>query len=110
MFAARCNRRGDQQPGSQGPVRTCVGCREQAPQQELLRVVAGNGILIPDPQRREPGRGCSVHPNPACLELALRRRAFTRALKVSGEYDASRVREAIGEARPDGQERWSSSS
>lgn len=67
----------------QGPVRTCVGCRERAPKQELLRVVAGDGTLVPDPARRAPGRGAHLHPTTECLALALRRRAFGRALRVS---------------------------
>ena len=67
----------------QGPVRTCVGCRERAPKQELLRVVAGEGALVPDPAGRAPGRGAHLHPKPECLALALRRRAFGRALRVT---------------------------
>jgi len=67
----------------QGPVRTCVGCRERAPKQELLRVVAGDGTLVPDPAGRAPGRGAHLHPTPECLALALRRRAFVRALRVT---------------------------
>ena len=69
-------------------VRTCVGCRARATKQELLRVVAsdlGSGLaVIPDPDRRAPGRGAHVHPTPECVELALRRRAFPRALRVTG--------------------------
>lgn len=35
-----------------------------------------------------PGRGAWVHETPACVEAALRRRAFVRALRVSGPLDA----------------------
>src|SRR3954453_9909957 len=70
----------------QGPVRTCVGCRQRAAKRELLRVVAsdrGAGLeVVPDPAGRAPGRGAHLHPTSACLELALRRRAFARALKT----------------------------
>jgi uncharacterized protein len=65
------------------PVRTCVGCRGRAPVTELLRVVARDGELIPDPGRRLPGRGASVHPTPECFRAAVRRRAFPRALRCS---------------------------
>lgn len=72
--------------GSGGSVRTCVGCRKRAAKSELLRVVAGDrgaGLeLVPDPGRRAPGRGAHLHPTTDCLELALRRRAFPRALKT----------------------------
>ncbi len=64
------------------PVRTCVGCRKRAPADELLRVVARSGALVPDPRRRLPGRGASVHPTPECLHAAVRRRAFPRALRL----------------------------
>jgi len=74
------------------PVRTCVGCRKRAQASELLRVVAvvrdGDSIVIePDPARIRLGRGAHLHPDPACLALAERRRAFGRALRVSGVVD-----------------------
>ena len=73
-------------------VRTCVGCRQRAPASELLRFVAvadGEKVsLVADPARRLPGRGAHVHPDPACVALAERRRAFGRALRVSGVLDA----------------------
>jgi len=58
----------------------------------LLRIVAveygtDTIVLEPDPTRRRPGRGAHVHPDPACLALAERRRAFGRALRVSGVID-----------------------
>jgi predicted RNA-binding protein YlxR (DUF448 family) len=78
-----------------GPVRTCVGCRERAAKEELLRVVAddlGAGPeVIPDPKGRAPGRGAHVHPTPECLELALRRRAFTRALRAPAGLGSKRL-------------------
>jgi predicted RNA-binding protein YlxR (DUF448 family) len=69
-------------------VRTCVGCRERATKSELVRVVAGDrgaGLeVVPDPAGRAPGRGAHLHPTPECLRLALRRRAFPRALRLQG--------------------------
>ena len=77
------------------PVRTCVGCRSRAPSSELLRVVAVGEVteddasvsLIADSKRRLPGRGANIHPDLTCLALAERRRAFGRALRVSGVID-----------------------
>ena len=75
-------------------VRTCIGCRHRSAKRELLRVVVrdeGSGPeVVPDPDARAPGRGAHLHPTPACLELARRRRAFPRALRVEGgvSYDA----------------------
>jgi predicted RNA-binding protein YlxR (DUF448 family) len=63
----------------------------------LLRVVAvvrgsdqvGNDLISiePDPMRIRPGRGAHLHPDPVCLALAERRRAFGRALRISGVVD-----------------------
>ncbi|WP_275887117.1 YlxR family protein [Nocardioides sp. 616] len=64
-----------------------MGCRERATKSELLRVVAGKGpdglpAVVPDPTATSPGRGAHLHPTSECYELAVRRRAFTRALRV----------------------------
>ncbi len=82
-----------------GPVRTCVGCRERDRKPALLRVVVVDGVLTVDPTGRLPGRGASVHPDPACVDLADRRRAFSRALKVPGPLDAGPVREHVARQR-----------
>lgn len=66
------------------PVRTCVGCRARAPRSTLLRVVDRDGILVTDVNASLPGRGAWVHATDDCVRLALRRRAFGRALRVSG--------------------------
>jgi predicted RNA-binding protein YlxR (DUF448 family) len=80
-------------------MRTCVGCRARAPRSELLRVVLvevdGVRTLRPDPRRSLPGRGASLHPTPACLDLAERRRAFGRALRYAGALDVTAVREHL---------------
>ena len=63
---------------------------------ELLRVVAVPGALVvPDPHRRMSGRGAWVHPDRQCVELATRRRAFARALRVPGAVDPTPVCEYV---------------
>ena len=69
------------------PVRTCIGCRQRATKRELLRVTVGsdaNGqpAVVPDPDATAPGRGAHLHPTTECYDLAVRRKAFTRALRA----------------------------
>ena len=68
-------------------VRTCVGCRARAPRTTLLRVVAVDSTLVLDERASMPGRGAWVHGTHECVDAALRRRAFVRALRVSGPLD-----------------------
>ena len=69
------------------PVRTCIGCRKRATKRELLRVTAGSDArglpaVVPDPDGTAPGRGAHLHPTRECYDLAVRRKAFTRALRA----------------------------
>ncbi|MGB7979588.1 MAG: YlxR family protein [Candidatus Nanopelagicales bacterium] len=75
-----------------GPVRTCVGCRTRADKSELLRVTARDGLCLPDPRSRQPGRGAYLHRRLECLDRAERRRALPRALRVGGALEVGPVR------------------
>ena len=82
------------------PVRTCIGCRGADSRSALLRVVLGPGadgipVVLPDPERRRPGRGAWLHPVTSCLDLAVRRRAFGRALRSSTPPDTSAVEDWV---------------
>ncbi|MAT17932.1 MAG: nucleic-acid-binding protein [Leifsonia sp.] len=70
-------------------VRTCLGCRQCAPRSSLLRVVARDGRVVADAAARLPGRGAWVHDSPECIDTAIRRRAFGRALRVATGLDPS---------------------
>ncbi|WP_454119379.1 YlxR family protein [Microbacterium lacticum] len=74
-------------------VRTCVGCRARAPRSALLRVVVQGGSLVADEQAVLPGRGAWVHDTDACVQAALRRRAFGRALRAPGALDTQTFQE-----------------
>jgi predicted RNA-binding protein YlxR (DUF448 family) len=81
----------------------CVGCRAAVDKADLLRVVATDGMLSPDPPARRPGRGAYLHPDLGCLDAAERRRAFSRALRVPGALDPTVLRgylEQQSSARP----------
>ncbi|WP_203580408.1 YlxR family protein [Microbacterium hibisci] len=77
------------------PVRTCVGCRTRAPRSALLRVVSIDSVLVPDERASMPGRGAWVHETRECVDAAIRRRAFVRALRVSGPLDTQTIEEHI---------------
>jgi predicted RNA-binding protein YlxR (DUF448 family) len=55
----------------------------------LLRVTAGSDAhglpaVVPDPDGTAAGRGAHLHPTAGCYELAVRKKAFARALRFSG--------------------------
>jgi predicted RNA-binding protein YlxR (DUF448 family) len=87
---------------TQRMTRTCVGCRRREVRSALLRVVAEwndtgerNARVVADPRLRLPGRGAWLHPTPECLDLAVRRKAFGRALRVEAFLDVAALREYI---------------
>lgn len=82
-----------------GPTRICVGCRAKAPVSELLRVVARDGAIVPDPSHKLPGRGAHLHRDAGCLAQAERRRAFPRALHVPAPLDHAAVLAEISVAQ-----------
>src|SRR5689334_658371 len=77
------------------PVRTCVGCRQRAAKDDLLRIAVIGGECVPDPRGTLPGRGAYLHPDTACYDLAVRRRAFARAYRVSGALGTEDLRQGI---------------
>jgi predicted RNA-binding protein YlxR (DUF448 family) len=50
------------------------------------------GVLMPDPARRAPGRGAYVHADEGCVDAAVKRRAFGRSLHRNGILDAAAVK------------------
>jgi len=78
------------------PLRTCIGCGRRDTRSALLRVVTevapdGSFRAVVDPARVRSGRGASLHTDPRCLAVAVKRRAFGRALRVEGAVDVSEV-------------------
>ncbi|WP_372439931.1 YlxR family protein [Microbacterium stercoris] len=47
--------------------------------------------LVIDERKSAPGRGAWLHPTRECAENALKRRAFGRALRVSGVLDTQNL-------------------
>lgn len=76
------------------PVRTCLGCGQEADKRELVRVVRSpQGDVAVDPSGKANGRGAYLHPDPACFEKAARKRRLDAALRVNlREDDVDRIR------------------
>ena len=65
------------------PLRQCIGCREQKPKTELIRVVRSpEGELSIDLRGKKPGRGAYLCRNEECLKRAVKSRAIEHALSV----------------------------
>ncbi|KAF4409799.1 MULTISPECIES: YlxR family protein [Streptomyces] len=79
------------------PERTCIGCRERAAKTDLLRIAVVGDACVPDPRGTLPGRGAYVHPVPVCIDLAVRRRAFSRAFRGRGPLDTAPVSAHLGQ-------------
>lgn len=62
------------------PERTCVGCRRRRGQDELVRLVAFQGRVVPA-RPGAPGRSAYLCPEEMCLETAEKKRAFARAFR-----------------------------
>jgi uncharacterized protein len=68
--------------------RTCIVTREQKPEDQLIRfVMAPDGTVVPDLQRKLPGRGCWVSKSRVHLAEAIKRNAFVRALGEGAKAD-----------------------
>ena len=73
------------------PLRHCLGCREQKPKNELIRVVRSpEGVVSLDPRGKAPGRGAYLCRNAECLKKAVRSRALERSLNVEIPEEISR--------------------
>ena len=65
------------------PIRQCIGCREQKPKTELIRVVRSpEGDVSLDFRGKAPGRGAYLCRDAGCLKRAAKSRALERALSV----------------------------
>lgn len=83
----------------------------------------GQPVVVPDPTGTAPGRGAHLHPTQECYDLAVRRKAFTRALFPKGaapegglssapvgEYLSQRDQQTATDPVVNGTRNWSSSS
>lgn len=65
-----------------GPQRTCLGCRKALEKEALVRyVAAADGMVLVDYRHKLPGRGAYTCVKGSCIEEAVRRKQFSRALR-----------------------------
>jgi len=65
------------------PIRTCVACRTERTQRELVRIVrTPDHQMTIDATGRANGRGAYLCADPACWRLAVKRSALERALSI----------------------------
>lgn len=64
------------------PMRKCLGCMEQKPKKELVRVVkSADGDISLDLTGKKNGRGAYICPEVSCLEKAKKAKRLERAFE-----------------------------
>jgi predicted RNA-binding protein YlxR (DUF448 family) len=72
-----------------GVERLCVATREVRPVADMIRFVAApDGKVVPDIERKLPGRGVWITATRAALDRALRERSIQRAFRGDAEVEA----------------------
>ncbi len=65
------------------PLRQCVGCQEQKPKRSMLRIVlTPDGVVQVDQSGKVAGRGAYICASRSCFDIARKRKALERALKI----------------------------
>jgi predicted RNA-binding protein YlxR (DUF448 family) len=83
------------------PARTCIGCREVKPKQELIRIVrTESGSVAIDPTGKQSGRGAYLCKLKACWEAGLKKEQLDRALRMKIAVEDRRGLAQYGEMLP----------
>ncbi len=61
----------------------CVVCRTHTAPDNLIRIVAYDGVVAIDHTGKANGRGAYICKSPACAELCKKRSSLNKALKTS---------------------------
>ncbi len=82
------------------PCRKCVFCGQMKPKNKLFRIVKYQDNIFYDPFFKANGRGAYVCKDASCIDGAIKKKSFNRALKcfvdtkliqdLHGELDGSR--------------------
>jgi predicted RNA-binding protein YlxR (DUF448 family) len=89
------------------PERQCIGCGRRGPQDGFVRFKLeekeGSARVVVDTGKDRKGRGAYLCKSQACLDRALRRRAFNRAFRATVEVEEASLRSAVSETGRKGQ-------
>lgn len=77
------------------PMRTCIGCRESKPKDDLIRVCFYEGRLSVDTTGRAKGRGVYVCRDPECLAKVIKKKALNRGFRTG--FDDKALADVYGE-------------
>ena len=88
-------------PTRRPPLRLCLGCGEQRPKRELVRIVrTPEGEMRLDATGKANGRGAYVCPDGECLDRALKSQRLGRALEVEvSQETVDGLRTQLGRAK-----------
>ena len=66
------------------PTRKCIGCGEQKPKRDLVRIVRSKeGDISMDMTRKKNGRGAYICRSEDCLKKAIRSKGLERSFKMA---------------------------
>lgn len=66
------------------PTRLCIGCQEQHPKKELVRIVRSpEGDFSVDLTGKKAGRGAYICNNKECFDKAVKEHRFDRSFKCT---------------------------
>ena len=82
----------ERRPEKRKRPRTCVGCGEESPKRELMRVIrTPEGEVRYDPTGRANGRGAYLCRCSECVMLAKKKKALSRALRTEVSEDVYEI-------------------
>ena len=65
------------------PTRKCVGCCQEKPKKDLIRVIKSpEGEIFADLTGKANGRGAYICKNPDCFKKAVKNKGLERSLKA----------------------------
>lgn len=63
-------------------IRTCIACRTRKNKDELLRIVAIEGVAVLDETKKANTRGIYICENKACINKLLKAKDITKCIKI----------------------------